>query len=163
MSLKLVHVDEIPLANNCKLDDLLFLYKLCSEMEVICTKESGVGLSACQLGVPLNLFVYLVSNKKNYYEYYINCDYEKTGKEISSLEGCLSLKNEKNELRRFDVVRSDKIIVNGYKLVVYPELVALPIKEELSGFKAIVFQHEIDHAKGITINNIGKEISINKL
>lgn len=163
MSLKLVHVNDIPLAKDCKLDDLLFLYKLCSEMEVICTKESGVGLSACQLGVPLNLFVYLASNNKNYYEYYVNCDYQKIGKDISSLEGCLSLKNDNNELRRFDVTRSDKIIVTGYKLIAYPELIASPIKEELSGFKSIVFQHEIDHAKGITINNIGQEISINKV
>jgi peptide deformylase len=62
-------------------------------------------------------------------------------------------------------LRFPKIKLKGKKLVVSltdPTLILIDVDEEVSGFKCIICQHEIDHANGILISQIGKQISIHR-
>lgn len=164
MSLKILPVSDIPKCQETPLDDLLLLFKVCSEMETLCTKENGLGLSACQVGIPWNLFVYLIDPKKNYYKYYVNCNYVSASEEkIVSIEGCLSLRDKKGELRRFEVKRNKSIVVSGFELKTNPDLKLHQFSETFSELPSIVLQHEIDHGFGITIDNIGEELFLTQI
>lgn len=159
-SLMIVPPEEIPLAEQVPTDNLLDLFKLSVYMEDLCHKNSGVGLSAVQVGIPWNLFVML---KENGNECFVNSSYEGIGAKIKSIEGCLSLKNKHGDLRRFEVNRFEKIIFRGQQLKVQkdePQLFLENFEREVQGFDSIVIQHESDHALGVLISDIGKEITL---
>jgi peptide deformylase len=162
--MKLVPASEIPTAGETPTDDLIKLLKVCLEMQVLCEKEAGAGLSAVQVGVPWKLFI--LKNHpgaKDAYSYYINCNYERTtaSQPTTSLEGCLSIRSPRGRLRRFEVERFNEINVSGKILVLDKGLSLEPVTLfSVTGFEAIVFQHEIDHQNGILISDIGKEIEI---
>lgn len=157
--MKLVPVKEIPRSvKEVDLNQLPKIYKLCQEMQELCEKEDGIGLSASQVGIDLNLFV--IKNKDKTYDYYVNCDYIPTGEVIDSLEGCLSLRNSDGSNRYFVVKRWNTIQLKGKKFSkddFLLEDISLLIKDSPYN---VVFQHEIDHSKGILISDIGKEKNI---
>lgn len=149
----------VDLIKDVPTDNLLKIYDICSQLSVICTKEKGIGISAVQVGIPWKLFII---NIENNFEYFVNCSYSPLNDEkISHLEGCLSLKNG-NRFRNFEVERSKSILVNGFKLVEKNTALVLNplIDYYVEDFMACVFQHEIDHHCGITIDKIGKEIEL---
>jgi peptide deformylase len=116
--MKIVPVEEIPKAVETPTDDLVKLLKVCLEMQILCEKENGLGLSAVQVGIPWKLFV--LKNKpgaNDAYSYYINCNYEPTAssKPTTSLEGCLSIRSPRGRLRLFEVERQDEIKVSGQR------------------------------------------------
>jgi peptide deformylase len=159
-SIKIVPATEIPKGEFVPLDNPIEVFKLITQMEKICVENQGIGLSAVQVGIPWNLFIIRLGNK---FEYYPNCDYEGHGEKIKSIEGCLSLRDRHNNFRRFEVDRFEKITVRGQQLLVTMETPSIKYKlidKELNGDLAIVYQHEIDHAKQILISDIGKEIEI---
>lgn len=160
-NLKLVSIKEIPKGENVSLDKPLDIFKLCRRMESICQKSHGVGLSAVQLGIPLNICV--VKNN-NFFEYLVNCSYDGIGDKVNSIEGCLSILDYENKPRQFELQRFSQIQVNGFVLKFddkspYVNLIALE-KESYSGFLSIIIQHELDHASGILISDIGQEIRV---
>jgi peptide deformylase len=70
---------------------------------------------------------------------YINPELTPVGQaQVVGWEGCLSLKDLRGRVPRFESVRLRALDRNGK-----------PIKRELSGFSARVFQHELDHLDGI--------------
>lgn len=148
------HVLDVPV------NDLNGVYKVCTEMEALCKKERGIGLAAVQVGIPWRLFIALDHSGK--FGYYINCDYTAKGKvSIFSLEGCLSIRSPGGQLRHFQVARHSNIIVTGHKLREIhnngPELV--PFSEEVHHTEGgVIFQHEIGHANGVLISDIGEEV-----
>jgi len=161
-ALKLISLEQIPKAKPTPTDNLLDLYKLGIYMEQICFENKGVGLSAVQVGIPYDFFVVL-NMKKN--EYFFHCSYEGIGDKIKSIEGCLSIKNEFGELKRFEVERFKTIKFSGKKLLVSdnePELSVQEFEQEVSNFNAIIYQHEIDHQNGILISDFGKEIFLHR-
>jgi peptide deformylase len=112
--------------------------------------------------VPYNFFIAI---KDIGFEYFVNCSYDGIGEKINYLEGCLSLRNDDGTLKQYEVLRFPKIKLKGKKLVVSltdPTLILIDVDEEVSGFKCIICQHEIDHANGILISQIGKQISIHR-
>lgn len=161
-------LEEVP-TNNLKK-----IYKICKQMENVCLLENGIGLSAVQVGIPWNLFVVRFDKDStfglpNEFGYFINCEYKDFTEEAGcaenitdSLEGCLSIRSEKGQLRLFQVNRYKKIIISGLKLEV-----GLQNNLKLVDFnecvdienQGVVYQHEIDHAFGILISDIGKEIN----
>ncbi len=150
--MKIVLLEDIPKeAKDCP-EDLLYLYKLCLQMERLCDEARGIGLSAMQVGLPLKL--YIVKYEK--YRHFVNCGYEGEGK-LNSIEGCLSL-----GVRQFEVSRFSKIRLKGNELIAEEKLKLDVIDESLSGVYAVVHQHEVDHAFGRDkmIDKIGKEIEI---
>ena len=76
--LKIVPLESIPKGEECVFDyNLSQFCKLALIMEAVCEKEKGIGLSAVQVGVPLNFFVinYNHFSKDNQYRYFANCVY----------------------------------------------------------------------------------------
>ena len=158
--LSIVSVDDIPLALDVPTEDLFPLFRTITQMERICTDQQGIGLSAVQVGVPWKLFIV---QRDDGYEYYINCNYEGIGEKQKSIEGCLSLRDSRGELRRFEVGRYSSVLVMGKQLKVCFETGSLFLEDVNRIEKdlySVVFQHEIQHQDGILISDIGKEIEI---
>ena len=159
MNLKIVPLQEIPKGLDCSCDHLPELYKLGLLMEVICEKEKGIGLSAVQVGVPLNFFIAKFSNS---YRYFVNCKYMPISENKERcVEGCLSIKKANGEFRHFEVDRFKNVKVQGKELLVDPILELVDFEfTPIEMLDAAVFQHEIDHASLITIDQIGKEVFV---
>jgi peptide deformylase len=158
--LKIVPIEAIPIAQETPIDNLMGVYAICQKLEVLCKTENGVGISAVQAGINWNLFLV---KTKNGFDYFVNCDYTSViDEKVDSLEGCLSIKDSQNNLRYFEVPRFKSILLTGTKLVkIANDLVLEPLENVLiTGFNAIVVQHEIDHAKDVLISDIGKEVQI---
>lgn len=161
--LKIVAVKDIPLGTKVSLENLIDIYIVCQKLEILCNKESGLGISAVQAGIPLNLFI--IKNKKEF-DYYINCDYAQAVEEkILFLEGCLSLRDSDSQLRYFNVQRYSKVFVSGHKMFLENnQLVLVTLDNQLfEGFDAIIMQHEIDHSKQILISDIGEPVDIHQV
>lgn len=155
--LNIVSVESIPKAEDCP-DDLSELFKLGSYMQKVCETNQGIGLSAVQVGVALNFFIIKFDDN---YRFFVNCHYEPLSQEkIKGVEGCLSIKGSKGELRLFEVERFKEVRVVGKELLAETGLSMVDIDLSPEGFFQIVFQHEIDHQKGILISDIGKELHI---
>ena len=162
--MNIVPVVDIPIGQDVPLDNLFKVYDVCKQLQALCEQEHGVGIAAVQAGIPWKLF--LVRFPDGNFGYFLNCDFESVGEEnILHIEGCLSLRNSKGKLRTFEVERHAHIKVSGLQLVRKEnDLVAEPLTDYfVDGFSAAVFQHEIEHQKGILISDIGKEIEISKV
>lgn len=105
------------------------------------TAHTGVGIAAPQVGVARRLIAVQRFDKSNEpFEFYANAyivfysDDTRIG-----AEGCLSVPN-----RRGNVKRAETIVVK-YD---HPETLQ-SCSDTVSGFTAVIFQHEIDHLDGI--------------
>ena len=162
--MNLVEVSEIPTVENIEdvpLDNLMDVYKVCQDMETICTESHGIGISAVQVGIPWKLF--LVKSPAGF-EYYINCDYEpvEDAQKVIHVEGCLSLQNMEG-FRHFLVERYDHVRVRGLQLLDIGGLSTKDVDEVVNFHElGAVFQHEIDHHKGVLISDIGKEVYLRR-
>lgn len=154
---RIVPASEIPVAQETPTKDLLPVFRLITQMEKICTDNGGIGLSAVQVGIPWKLFIV---NRDNKYEYYLNCEYVGMGDKSKSIEGCLSLRSESGDFRRFELERFPVVLVKGQQLKVSnsPSLLVEEFSRLEQGLIGVVFQHEIDHQNAILISDIGKEI-----
>ncbi len=175
---KIVPVNKIPAQSQQVFEkDPVEVYKVCKEMEVLCLKHNGVGLSAVQVGLPWKLFILQSidrekSDMSRKFRYFIDCEYESLGEEKAGMvEGCLSLPN-----RLFRVSRWKDFKVIGYELVAerasIPEFIDCNLTfyaQTISGTKDdrlasllslrhAAMQHEIDHHRNILIRDIGEEV-----
>ena len=100
----------------------------------------GVGIAAPQIGINKRIiWVQRFDKTKKPFEVYLNSKIVYYSKTISEgREGCLSIPG----YRGF-VNRSDTIIIK------YDLLNKKNIRDTISGFTSIIFQHEIDHLEGI--------------
>lgn len=131
--------------------------ELIKDMAYLMNKYNGIGLSAVQVGIPKNFFIIKkdleseeidIKNYLNEIEIYINPRILEYSSEIwEGWEGCLSIPNIECLVQR-----SQKIKVK------YCELDGKVVEKEIDGFRAVVFQHEYDHTKGILILDRAKEI-----
>jgi peptide deformylase len=169
--MKIIPPNEIPPASEVQdvsLDNPMAVYRVCQEMQEICGQNNGVGLSAVQLGLSQRLFLIDYNGQCNFY---VNCDYEPLSEDtINVVEGCLSLRDEKGKFPSYDVVRYRDIRVKGWKLNVdVPEFEPIDLELRIDRknqfhpedeWLGVVFQHEIDHQKGILISDIGREMVV---
>lgn len=154
--LKLVEPRLIPKGQDCSGEDVVDLFKLGLLMQELCEKQKGAGLSAVQVGIPLDFFIIKFPD---YYRFFLNCQYEsKDDVKEKSLEGCLSLRDLTGQLRFFEVERYSNILVKGKELIWEPELKIVDFEMTPDENVKIVFQHEISHSFGILISQIGKEV-----
>lgn len=136
---------------------IIEVFKICNKLESVCEEKSIPGLSAVQIGFPVDLFV--VKNKK--FDFFTNCTYQSIDqKKIISLEGCLSLLDTSSKIRRFEVERFEKVTIRGKKIDFDSSNLLQEINLDLIGEPSIGFQHEIDHSLGVCISDIGREIHI---
>jgi peptide deformylase len=107
---------------------------------VLDTVNPGVGIAAPQVGINRRIiWVQRFDKETQPFEVYLNAAIRKYSLKTSErVEGCLSLKG-----LRGPVMRSDTIWIE------YDRLDKKHYREEITGFTAIIFQHEIDHLNGI--------------
>ena len=119
---------------------------------------SGVGLAACQVGIPQRVIVLDVSpiDSKQSFFALINPEIISEEGEIEYEEGCLSVPDCVEKVKRKEKVRVKGISPEGKKM-------------EISGEEilAIALQHEIDHMNGVLIldriSRLKRELYRNKL
>jgi len=104
------------------------------------TNNPGVGIAAPQLGINKRvIWVQRFDKTTDPFEYYLNTEIVYYSNSTSQgKEGCLSVPGYKGFVNR-----ADTIIVN------YDLLNQKNVSDTITGFTAIIFQHEIDHLEGL--------------
>ncbi len=167
--MQLVPVEQIPTVDQIKtvlfqeMDHFTLLYGQFLRMKELSQSENGMGLSAVQVGIPLQFFVarsaFAVVGSEHQWRFFLNCSYFGDDPKATSLEGCLSFPG-KFEVRRYEAVR-----IEGFELIESRcenlfDLKIVPIEEMFAGLDGFVMQHEIDHQNGILISDIGLELEV---
>ncbi|CAL0318630.1 unnamed protein product [Lupinus luteus] len=117
------------------------LKKLVHEMFDIMYKTDGIGLSAPQVGINVQLMVFNPVGERGEGEeiVLVNPRVSKYSKKLSLFyEGCLSFPGIYADVKRPESVKIDARDINGTRFSV-----------NLSDLPARVFQHEFDHLQGI--------------
>jgi peptide deformylase len=157
--MEIVPLEEIPQPEyKTPFQNLTELYVTAQRMESLCRSLDGLGLSASQVGIPWNFFIYWANypEEPSKFEYLADCEYLGVGEKSDSVEGCLSLKG-----MHFRLGRYGKVVVKGKRLVCDEDALRLEeFEREFSGIPAVILQHEIDHNFGRErmIDTIGRRI-----
>ncbi len=103
-------------------------------------KVDGIGIAAPQVGVGIQMIYVQRLDKTGYpFEVFFNPEIIAYGDSINSgMEGCLSV-----PFMRGNVERSHNIDI------AYLDSLGNRKQESISGFTAVIFQHEIDHLNGV--------------
>lgn len=121
--------------------------KLCSLMVATVTHPSqdGVGIAGPQVGLNRKIIAVQRFDKEGEpFEVYPNIDIIWASDSLAAgPEGCLSVPG-----RRGEVLRSQEIIIEYAALPVDKNEEIFVKRDTVSGFTAVIFQHEIDHLKG---------------
>ncbi|HTT04901.1 MAG TPA: peptide deformylase [Steroidobacteraceae bacterium] len=113
------------------------LQKLVADMLETMYAAPGVGLAATQVNVHRQVIVMDVSAEKNEPQVYINAQIlEREGEELGE-EGCLSVPDTFEQVKRAPRVRARAQDVHGESF-----------ERELTGLSAVCLQHELDHLAG---------------
>jgi peptide deformylase len=132
--------------------------RLIHDMTETMYQANGVGLAACQIGVPQRVIVLDVSPIDPQQSFFamINPEIIFQEGEIDHEEGCLSVPDCFEKVRRREKIRVKGISPEGKEMEVTGE-----------GILAFALQHEIDHLNGILIldrlSRLKREIYRNKL
>ena len=119
--------------------------KLAQDMTEIMNKSSGIGLSACQVGKNIRLFVVPKELSKKYI--FINPKIIKLSQKTDVMEeGCLSLPDIFLRIKRAKSLKIKAFDENGKEF-----------KLKAEDLLARVIQHENDHLNGILITDYGKD------
>lgn len=110
--------------------------ELSNKMTEVLLRKEGVGLAAPQIGIGKQLIV--VNFKEEFYILSNPKIVSSSDKEESAEEGCLSIPNCKAHVNR-----PNQVIVSGINLK------GEEVRLTKEGIVARIFQHEIDHLKGI--------------
>jgi|APSaa5957512535_1039671.scaffolds.fasta_scaffold00113_41 peptide deformylase len=120
------------------------LQKLAVMMMAFMVENKGIGLAAPQIGISKRLFVMFSEDWQNKFKYFFNPSVLESSKETNiDTEGCLSFPGEHLEIERS----------NWIKIEYYDYLGNKWSDEELSGYTARCYLHELDHLNGITFND----------
>lgn len=119
------------------------LPRLIDDMFETMYSANGVGLAAPQVGLSIRLFVIDITDKEesgleNFKKVFINAHViEETGTLWDFNEGCLSIPDVREDIRRLDTIRISYYDENWQHH-----------EETFSGLAARVIQHEYDHTDG---------------
>jgi peptide deformylase len=102
--------------------------------------QDGVGIAATQIGVGVQVITIQRYDKEGYpFEHYFNPEIVEYSESINAgREGCLSVPGYWGNVERSQKITIAYLNMNGKK-----------VSEEIEGFTAVIFQHEIDHLNGI--------------
>ncbi|PIS27363.1 MAG: peptide deformylase [Candidatus Marinimicrobia bacterium CG08_land_8_20_14_0_20_45_22] len=116
--------------------------KIIDDMFETMYADNGIGLSANQVGIPLDFFIadFSLKDENGKKMVFINPEILERQGEVVAEEGCLSIP----EIYA-DVTRAEKVKVR------YEDVERNVHVEEFSGYFARVVQHETDHLNGIYI------------
>lgn len=123
---------------------------LTEQMNECMIRHNGLGLSACQVGIPYKVFVMRVDGDKPYalFNPRIVSESEKL---ISMKEGCLSFPLLYMSVKRPDAVR-----------IRYQTETGETKTQQFIGMSARVALHEMDHMSGITYNNRASKFELDR-
>jgi len=113
----------------------------------------GVGLSANQIGLDMNVFVCQLptADGKGYqgkFYSFFNPKITKTfGKKVADAEGCLSVPGYYGDTARYEQVTLEAYDKKGK-----------PVTIKAQGYLARIFQHETDHLRGVLYIDSAKNI-----
>ena len=107
---------------------------------VLDTANTGVGIAAPQVGISKQLIAVQRFDKEGEpFEFYVNPIIENYSQETQwGWEGCLSVPGERDT-----VLRSTQVVITYRN----PDTWEMA-RDTVSGFTAVIFQHEIDHLNG---------------
>lgn len=107
--------------------------------------QNGVGIAAPQVGINRRVVAVQRFDKENEpFELYPNIRIVwKSEAQNAGPEGCLSVPD-----RRGEVMRSQEIIIE-YADVTRLDQENYMVQETITGFTAVIFQHEVDHLDGV--------------
>jgi peptide deformylase len=111
--------------------------KIADRMAEVMYAHRGIGLAAPQIGIPNQMIVVDIGEGRRTF---INPEITEGGGESLMQEGCLSLPTIE-----VPVNRMERVLVRAW------DLNGKEVSLELFGFSARVYQHEIDHLKGVLI------------
>lgn len=118
------------------------LHTLLDDMYETMIEQSGVGLAAIQVAIPLNILIINLPNEEDIQEKdelieAINpLITHKNGEQIFT-EGCLSVPGFSEDIKRAEHVIVEYFNRHGEKITM-----------EAEGFLAVAWQHEIEHLEG---------------
>jgi peptide deformylase len=119
------------------------------DMKKVMVESRGVGLAANQVGQDLRIFIIdeKLAEENGVPDAYINPEITERSKDESEMEeGCLSLPDYWQQVKRSKKIKIKALDINGKK-----------IKIKARGFLARVLQHEYDHLQGVLIKDrVGK-------
>ena len=117
--------------------------------------DGGVGLAAPQVGINRRVVaVQRVDKEGEPIEVYANIVIEEMrGERESGPEGCLSVPGLRGEVMRYKDITIRYTDINSDRLDQPRE-----IREDVSGFAAVIFQHEVDHLDGIIYTDKAEEV-----
>ena len=145
---------------NCVCEDVVIeefeeIKKLGEAMIKLCAEKGGLGLAAPQVGVMKNMFIWV--NGSNSFQIVLNPQFFPDRKTTHTVEGCLTypeqhfyLERHKSGNARYEVIDPKD---NGKFKKIF---------KKLSGERALVWQHELDHLGGYTIATKGKSFQVGK-
>ena len=113
------------------------LRRLARDMIETMYANEGIGLAAPQIGEDVRIFVANAAQRRGQEVVVVNPVLEAMNGRIAITEGCLSVPNVWEKVKRASRVR-----VSGQ------DLDGKPLALEADGLPAIIFQHEIDHLQG---------------
>lgn len=115
-------------------------------VKTLASCEGGVGLAAPQIGLNRRVVaVQRVDKEGQPVEVYANIWIEEVrGEKEPGGEGCLSVPDKRGDVLRYrDITIRYTDVKND--LPGHPE----EVREDISGFAAVIFQHEVDHLEGV--------------
>jgi peptide deformylase len=107
-------------------------------------RAKGAGISGVQIGMPYRFF--WMKDEQGNLELVVNpVGFESLPSYRPMVEGCLSFPGTFE-----NVIRHDKIFAT-YERVLFPSTNSVHVEKELTGLKAQVFQHELEHLDGVLL------------
>ena len=108
--------------------------------------DGGVGLAAPQVGINRRVVaVQRVDKEGEPIEVYANISIEEMrGEPEAGPEGCLSVPDRRGDVMRYQDITIRYTDINSDRMDQPRE-----IREDVSGFAAVIFQHECDHLEGV--------------
>lgn len=130
---------------------------LAMRLEEACRKLNLVGLSAPQVGVSQDLFVYWSNypEEPRSFSSLMNCRCVGKGDRFLSVESCATFPGD-----RFGIIRSSSVDVSGDSIDLNEqgEIRIAPEILEFSGPVAAIVQHEFDHVCGVAPDVSGERL-----
>lgn len=108
--------------------------------------DGGVGIAAPQVGISRRVIAVMRVDKEGEpIEVYPNIRIEEMRGEMElGSEGCLSVPEQRGDVLRYRDITIVYTDINSDRLDQPRE-----IREDITGFAAVIFQHEVDHLEGI--------------
>lgn len=101
--------------------------------------NAGVGIAAPQVGISVRMvYVQRLDKEGEPFEVYYNPVIDQYGEDLQlGREGCLSVPGYRGMVERSQSIK-----------ISYLDSIGIKKEEEIKGFVAVIFQHEIDHING---------------